>query len=74
MKLKSQTEQAGISKKERLLVDSAFAKSLKNRRIILAVFYFLHTPQVPPSLAQCLQYLQFLQARQFALPVQVAEG
>ena len=29
----------------------------------------LHTPQVPPFLAQCLQYLQFLQAVQFFEPV-----
>jgi hypothetical protein len=28
---------------------------------------------VPPSLAQCLQYLQFLQAEQVAEPVQVAQ-
>jgi hypothetical protein len=33
----------------------------------------LQTPQVPPSLAQCLQYLQFLQAEQLAEPVQVAQ-
>jgi hypothetical protein len=32
----------------------------------------LHTPHVPPSLAQCLQYLQFLQALHGLLPVQVA--
>jgi hypothetical protein len=32
---------------------------------------FLHTPQVPPSFAQCLQYLQFLHALQGSLPVQV---
>jgi hypothetical protein len=36
--------------------------------------YFRHTPQLPPSLAQCLQYLQFLQALQFFAPVQVASG
>lgn len=34
--------------------------------------FYLHTPQLPPSLAQCLQYLQFLQALQLLLPVQVA--
>lgn len=33
---------------------------------------YLQTPQLPPSFAQCLQYLQFLQALQEALPVQVA--
>ena len=32
----------------------------------------MHTPQLPPSREQCLQYLQFLQARQEALPVHVA--
>lgn len=32
----------------------------------------LQTPQVPPSLAQCLQYLQFLHALQLPEPVQVA--
>ena len=31
------------------------------------------TPQVPPSLAQCLQYWQFLQALQGVLPVNVAK-
>jgi hypothetical protein len=31
----------------------------------------LHTPHVPPSFAQCLQYLQFLQALHGSLPVQV---
>jgi hypothetical protein len=34
--------------------------------------YFLQTLHVPPCLAQCLQYLQFLQARQFGPPEQVA--
>jgi hypothetical protein len=34
----------------------------------------LHTPQVPPSFAQCLQYLQFLQAWHGSEPVQVAAG
>lgn len=33
------------------------------------VTYYLQTPQVPPSFAQCLQYLQFLQAEQFLEPV-----
>lgn len=37
-------------------------------------YYFLQTPHVPPFLAQCLQYLQFLQARQSFAPVQVAAG
>jgi hypothetical protein len=32
----------------------------------------LHTPHSPPSLAQCRQYLQFLQALQGSLPVHVA--
>jgi hypothetical protein len=32
----------------------------------------LHTPQVPPSLAQCLQYLQFLHALHGSAPTQVA--
>ena len=32
----------------------------------------LHTPQLPPSFAQCLQYLQFLHALQAREPVQVA--
>jgi hypothetical protein len=32
----------------------------------------LHTPHFPPSLAQCRQYLQFLQALQGSLPVHVA--
>jgi hypothetical protein len=36
------------------------------------MYYFLQTLHVPPSLAQCLQYLQFLQALQFAPPEQVA--
>lgn len=31
----------------------------------------LHTPHVPPSLAQCLQYLQFLHAVHGVLPVHV---
>ena len=31
----------------------------------------LHTPHVPPSLLQCLQYLQFLQAEQLLVPEQV---
>jgi hypothetical protein len=31
----------------------------------------LHTPQLPPSLLQCLQYLQFLQAEQDLVPEQV---
>jgi hypothetical protein len=34
----------------------------------------LQTPQVPPSFAQCLQYLQFLQAWHGSEPVQVAAG
>jgi transposase InsO family protein len=33
----------------------------------------LQTPHFPPSLAQCLQYLQFLQAWQGSAPVRVAE-
>ena len=33
----------------------------------------LQTPHVPPSLAQCLQYLQFLHALQGSEPVHVAE-
>jgi hypothetical protein len=33
--------------------------------------YFLQTPHVPPSLEQCLQYLQFLQAVQYLSPLQV---
>ena len=33
---------------------------------------YLQTPHFPPSLAQCLQYLQFLQAWQGSAPVQVA--
>jgi hypothetical protein len=32
----------------------------------------LQTPHVPPSFAQCLQYLQFLQAWHGSEPVQVA--
>src|ERR1700677_1200869 len=34
----------------------------------------LHTPHVPPSFAQCLQYLQFLQALHGLAPVQVASA
>ena len=34
--------------------------------------FYLQTPHVPPSLAQCLQYLQFLHALQFLAPLQVA--
>ena len=34
----------------------------------------LHTPHVPPSFAQCLQYLQFLQALHGLAPVQVANA
>jgi hypothetical protein len=34
---------------------------------------FLQTPHFPPSFAQCLQYLQFLQAWQGSEPVQVDE-
>ncbi len=33
---------------------------------------YLQTPHLPPSFAQCLQYLQFLQAWQGSAPVQVA--
>ena len=33
---------------------------------------YLHTPHEFPLLLQCLQYLQFLQALHFELPVQVA--
>jgi len=33
---------------------------------------YLQTPHFPLSLAQCLQYLQFLQAWQGSAPVQVA--
>ena len=33
----------------------------------------LQAPHAPPSLAQCLQYLQFLQALHGSLPVQVAK-
>ena len=33
--------------------------------------YRLQIPHVPPSFAQCLQYLQFLQALQGSLPLQV---
>jgi hypothetical protein len=32
----------------------------------------LQMPQLPPSFAQCLQYLQFLHALHGSLPVQVA--
>ena len=34
---------------------------------------YLYTSHFPPSLAQCLQYLQFLQAWQGSEPVQVDE-
>src|SRR5882762_844995 len=34
---------------------------------------YLQTPHFPPSFAQCLQYLQFLQAWQGSEPVQVDE-
>src|SRR5579872_1272050 len=34
----------------------------------------LQIPHVPPSFAQCLQYLQFLQAWHGSEPVQVAAG
>jgi hypothetical protein len=34
---------------------------------------YLQTPHLPPSLAQCRQYLQFLQALQGSEPVHVAE-
>jgi hypothetical protein len=33
---------------------------------------YLQTPHLPPSLAQCRQYLQFLHALQGSLPVHVA--
>ena len=35
---------------------------------------YLQTPHVPPSLAQCLQYLQFLQAWHGSAPVHVAKN
>src|SRR6266478_565589 len=35
---------------------------------------YLQTPHFPPSFAQCLQYLQFLQTWQGSAPVQVAEN
>src|SRR5215469_163524 len=34
---------------------------------------YLHTPHLPPSFAQCLQYLQFLQALHGSEPVHVDE-
>jgi hypothetical protein len=34
----------------------------------------LQTEQVPPSFAQCLQYLQLLQARQVPVGLQVARA
>src|SRR5277367_4464535 len=36
--------------------------------------WYLQTPHFPPSFAQCLQYLQFLQALHGSEPVQVAEN
>jgi len=39
---------------------------------VIALHLFLQTPHVPPSFAQCLQYLQFLQTEQFFVPVHVA--
>ncbi len=39
---------------------------------IATIEIYLHTPQVPPFLEQCLQYLQFLHALQFLDPVHVA--
>lgn len=33
---------------------------------------YLHTPHLPPSFAQCLQYLQFLHALQFLAPMHLA--
>jgi len=38
------------------------------------ILAYLQTPQLPPSLEQCLQYLQFLQAVQLLEPVQVADA
>jgi hypothetical protein len=38
------------------------------------ILSYLQTPHFPPSLAQCLQYLQFLQAWQGSAPVHVAEN
>jgi hypothetical protein len=35
---------------------------------------YLHTLQVPPSLLQCLQYLQFLQALHVPVLLQVASS
>ena len=35
--------------------------------------FYLHTPHLPPSFAQCLQYLQFLHAWHGSAPVQVDE-
>jgi hypothetical protein len=40
---------------------------------LIVVAFYLQTPHVPPSLAQCLQYLQFLQAWHGYVPVQVDE-
>lgn len=42
-------------------------------KVETVLYHCLHTPQVPPSFAQCLQYLQFLQALQGSSPVQVAK-
>ncbi len=36
------------------------------------IITYLQTPHFPPSLEQCLQYLQFLHALQFFEPVHVA--
>jgi hypothetical protein len=40
--------------------------------MLSAISYLLHTPQVLPSFAHRLQYLQFLQALQGLAPTQVA--
>jgi hypothetical protein len=47
------------------------------RKLVFFAFFspitlYLQTPHLPPSLAQCLQYLQFLQALHGSAPVHVA--
>jgi hypothetical protein len=55
-------------------LDKAKGKNFWAENTFVPDTYLLHTPQVPPFFAQCLQYLQFLQAWQSLAPVQVAKG
>jgi hypothetical protein len=65
-------EESKISEAHRSDIRSAWPRPIRYLAGILGAYAdFLHTPQVPPSFAQCLQYLQFLHALQGSLPVQV---